>query len=226
MIKSTKNFLFLCITLSLMSYASAKDIVGKYSKEINFDSIYLTQNLAGDCPFEIVSDFREFISKQQADAVQWSSIIDKKIKNAEVISGNNVKNLIDDSNVNSSKNNKAVTLIYESQRAGLDRNFMAAYTIYWSKQPSKPNTMKQLFPIGSEKLAEIKRKTFDTKPNFQSICWSPTSFRTNLRMFTAIFRGYLDLSNGDVELALNNYFLSELKFSEKAANSSPIFQTW
>jgi len=219
MMKLSKLFLFLSIALFSLSSANSKEIFYKLSKELNFESINLTQHLSSDCTVENVSDFREFILTQQKDGADWIAIIDKKIKNAEILSGNNEKNIIDDTNVNSAKNNKALTLIYESQRAGLDRNFLAAYTIYWSKQPSKTNTYKQLFPIGNEKLTAIKRNAFESKPNLMSVCWSPTSFRTNLRMFTTIFRGYLNVTNQNFEVAFISYFMFDLKFSEEAAKA-------
>ena len=207
------------MALFSIASANAKEVLYKFSKELNFNAINLTQHLSSDCTIENISDSREFILKQQKDAADWIAIIDKKIKNAEILSGNNFKNIIDETNVNSAKNNKALTLIYESGRAGLDRNFLAAYTIYWSKQPSKTDTFKQLFPIGNEKLAAIKRNAFESQPNLKSICWDPTSFRTNLRMFTTIFRGYLNVTNGNVEVAFLSYFMFELKFSEEAAKA-------
>lgn len=205
--------------LTSISSANAKDTIHKYPKELNYDSITLTQRLVDECSIENIADAREFIQKQQTDSKNWIALIDKKIENAETLSGNNTSSTIRNSNVNAANNNKGITLIYESRRAGIAQNFLAAYTIYWSRQKSNSNTIKQSFPIGNETLTAIKKKAFDTQPNLLSICWSPTSFRTNLRMFTTIFRSYLDVNHVELDVALVSFLKYELKFSDDSAKA-------
>ena len=86
-----------------------------------------------------------------------------------------------------------------------------AFTLYYLSKESSEKLM--LIPINKQKLDLIKT-TLILKNS--SLCWNENEYRSNLRIFTSIFRKYFE-DNKDQNKALLYYLKNDIKISHKEA---------
>lgn len=187
-------------------YAS-KDAINL--KEINLEAIQLSVSNWNKCSFENIDELEKTLKEINQYKEEWNKLIDEKIKNARIFNEN--KKIKTNVKVNYTNEKKSLIISYEAGRAGISANFLAAITLYYISIDSSEKLM--LLPINKQKLDLIKT-TLILKNS--SLCWNENEYRSNLRIFTSIFRKYLDDTKSNSE-ALLAYLKNDIKIPHKEA---------
>jgi hypothetical protein len=208
MLKSKHLFIFIIglFLICLNSYASKESI---NLKGINLEAIELSVSNRNRCSFENVEELEKTLKEINQYKEEWNKIIDEKIKNARIF--NETRAINNNIKVNYANEKKSLTISYEAGRAGISANFLAAITLYYISIDSPAKLM--LLPINKQKLDLIKT-TLILKNS--SLCWNENEYRSNLRIFTSIFRKYLDETKSNSE-ALLIYLKNDIKIPHKEA---------
>lgn len=205
-IRNLITFIFGLFFICLSTQASKEQInlIG-----INLEAIELSASNRNRCSFENVDELEKTLKETNLYKEEWIKLIDEKIKKARIFNEN--KSVKTNSNVKYANENKALTIIYEASRSGISANFLAAMTLYYLSKESSEKLM--LIPINKQKLDLIKT-TLILKNS--SLCWNENEYRSNLRIFTSIFRKYFE-DNKDQNKALLYYLKNDIKISHKEA---------
>jgi len=198
----TFGLFFICV-----SSQASKDPINLNG--INLEAIELSASNRNRCSFENVDELEKSLKEINLYKEEWIKLIDEKIRKARIFNEN--KSVKTNSNVKYANENKALTIIYEASRSGISANFLAAMTLHYVSKESSEKLM--LIPINKQKLDLIKT-TLILKNS--SLCWNENEYRSNLRIFTSIFRKYFE-DNKDQNKALLYYLKNDIKISHKEA---------
>jgi hypothetical protein len=205
----TKNFYIFLIALTAVFLKAQASTISTNLEGVNLDAIELSTSNKTLCSFENVDDLEESLRNTNKLEEDWIRLIDEKLRKAEIIKGSTaIKKTI---RSQYAYDNKALTISYEAVRSGISANFLGSVILYYTSKNSNQNT--STLPINKQKLNLIKTNLILKRSSF---CWDENEFRANLRIFTSIFRSYLD-KNSNLNEALVSYLIREIRLSSKEA---------
>ena len=206
----TRNFYICLIALTAIFLKAQASTIPINLEGVNLDAIEISTSNKTLCSFENIDELEEILRNTNKLEEDWIRLIDEKLRKAEIIKGSTaIKKTI---RSQYAYDNKALTISYEAVRSGISANFLSSVILYYTSKNSNQNNSR--LPINKQKLNLIKANLILKRSNF---CWSENDFRANLRIFTSIFRSYVD-KNRNLDEALVSYLKNEIGLSTKEAS--------